>query len=124
MGTEIGDNVIIGAGSVVRGKIPSNCIVAGNPAKVICTLEEHYQNRKKKYVDEAINSAILYKNKYGEFPTIEKMGHFFPLYLERKKEALLRNNIFTKMSGDDETEIINEWLKTTPQFNCYEDFLK
>jgi serine O-acetyltransferase len=31
----IGDNVIIGAGSVVVKNIPSNCVVAGNPAKVI-----------------------------------------------------------------------------------------
>ena len=31
----IGDNVVIGAGSVVVKDIPSNCIAAGNPAKVI-----------------------------------------------------------------------------------------
>lgn len=31
----IGDNVIIGAGSVVTKDIPSNCVVAGNPAKII-----------------------------------------------------------------------------------------
>lgn len=31
----IGDNVIIGAGSIVVKDVPSNCIVAGNPAKVI-----------------------------------------------------------------------------------------
>ncbi|MCK0125024.1 hypothetical protein MWU76_11485 [Gelidibacter sp. F2691] len=31
----IGNNVIIGAGSVVVKDIPSNCIVAGNPAKII-----------------------------------------------------------------------------------------
>ena len=31
----IGDNVIIGAGSVVVKDIPSNCVVAGNPAKII-----------------------------------------------------------------------------------------
>ena len=43
MGTQIGDNVIIGAGSVVNGTIPSNVVVAGNPAKVIRTLDEHYQ---------------------------------------------------------------------------------
>jgi len=34
-GTTIGDNVIIGADSVVSGKIPSNVIIAGNPAKII-----------------------------------------------------------------------------------------
>lgn len=32
---KIGDNVIIGAGSVVVKDIPSNCVVAGNPAKII-----------------------------------------------------------------------------------------
>lgn len=31
----IGNNVIIGAGSVVVKDIPDNCVVAGNPAKVI-----------------------------------------------------------------------------------------
>ena len=34
-GVSIGDNVTIGAGSVVVKDIPSNCIAAGNPAKVI-----------------------------------------------------------------------------------------
>ena len=34
-GTEIGDNSVIGAGSIVSGIIPSNVIAAGNPCKVI-----------------------------------------------------------------------------------------
>lgn len=34
----IGDNVKIGAGSVVVKNVQSNCIVAGNPARVIKTL--------------------------------------------------------------------------------------
>lgn len=34
-GTTIGDNVIIGACSVVKGDIPSDSIIVGNPAKVI-----------------------------------------------------------------------------------------
>jgi len=34
-GITIGDNVIIGAGSVVVKNIAANCIVAGNPARVI-----------------------------------------------------------------------------------------
>lgn len=32
---EIGDNVIIGAGSMVTKSIPSNCVVVGNPARII-----------------------------------------------------------------------------------------
>lgn len=39
-GTEIGDNVIVGAGSVVKGKLPANGVYAGNPAKYICSIEE------------------------------------------------------------------------------------
>lgn len=34
-GVTIGDHVIVGAGSVVTEDVKSNCIVAGNPAKII-----------------------------------------------------------------------------------------
>lgn len=36
-GAKIGDGAIIGAGSVVYGKIPPNCLASGNPAKVVQT---------------------------------------------------------------------------------------
>lgn len=34
-GVHIGNNVMVGAGSVVVKDIPDNCVVVGNPAKVI-----------------------------------------------------------------------------------------
>lgn len=37
-GVKIGDNVVVGAGSVVVKDVPDNCIVAGNPAKIIRTI--------------------------------------------------------------------------------------
>lgn len=43
-GVRLGDSVIVGAGSVVAKDIPSNCIVAGNPAKIVkvgIELDEH-----------------------------------------------------------------------------------
>ena len=40
-GVTIGDNVLIAAGSIVTKSIPSNIVVAGNPAKFICTIEEY-----------------------------------------------------------------------------------
>ena len=39
-GVTIGDNVIIGANSVVTRDIPSNCIAAGGPAKIIKQLDK------------------------------------------------------------------------------------
>lgn len=33
--TTIGDNCIVGAGSVVRGHFPENSVIAGNPAQIV-----------------------------------------------------------------------------------------
>ena len=34
-GVRIGDNVVVGSGAIVTKDVPSGCIVAGNPAKII-----------------------------------------------------------------------------------------
>ncbi|MEI9886070.1 MAG: acyltransferase [Rhizomicrobium sp.] len=39
-GTHIGDDVIVGAGSVVKGSIASDSIVSGNPARKIAAISE------------------------------------------------------------------------------------
>jgi maltose O-acetyltransferase len=36
----IGEWSIIGAGSVVTKDVPANCVAAGNPARVICSVDE------------------------------------------------------------------------------------
>ena len=50
-GTQIGNDVIIGAGSIVRGIIPSDSIVMGNPGKVIGKLSEKAALWEKKMND-------------------------------------------------------------------------
>jgi acetyltransferase-like isoleucine patch superfamily enzyme len=45
-GVNIGNHVIIGAGSVVRGVIPDYSIVAGNPAVIIGDIREHVNKVK------------------------------------------------------------------------------
>jgi acetyltransferase-like isoleucine patch superfamily enzyme len=42
----IGENAIIGAGSVVTKDVPANAIVAGNPAKVLRTIPEELRTAK------------------------------------------------------------------------------
>lgn len=34
-GVKLGDNVTVGAGSIVTKSFPDNVIIAGNPAKII-----------------------------------------------------------------------------------------
>lgn len=48
VGVTIGDNCIIGAGSIVTKNIPSNSVVAGVPAKIICSIEEYYQKNQER----------------------------------------------------------------------------
>jgi len=46
-GVHIGNEVVIGSGAIVTKDIPSNCIAAGNPAKVLKT-NIHVYNRQLK----------------------------------------------------------------------------
>lgn len=47
-GADIGDNCIIGAGSVVRGHIPPNSVYLGNPGLVVGSIETLYSKWNKK----------------------------------------------------------------------------
>lgn len=42
-GVTIGDNCVVGANSVVTKNIPSGNVVAGNPARIICSIDEYYR---------------------------------------------------------------------------------
>ena len=55
-GVSIGDNSIVGAGSVVSHDVPPNMVVAGNPAKLICTLEEYKERYRKKMLTLVSNN--------------------------------------------------------------------
>ncbi len=123
MGAHIGNNVIIGAGSVVSGKIPDNCVAAGNPCRVIRTLDEHYKIRKDKTIVECKKYFNCFIEKYNRVPTKKEMGPFFPLFLERSKEELKKENINIELNGDNSQEILEYFLKTKPYFKDYNDFV-
>ena len=61
-GTKIGKNCIVGAGAVIKGDIPDNSIVAGNPAKIICKTSDWI---KKK------NLLNIQKPIYGSFSMLK-----------------------------------------------------
>ncbi|MFI3326460.1 MAG: DapH/DapD/GlmU-related protein [Clostridia bacterium] len=116
MGREIGDNVIIGAGSVVSGKIPSNTVWSGNPAHQIMSLETYYINRKKKFIESAkLQAKIIYKTK-NRYPKKEEMDYFQVLFLERTKEneAYLKNSL---------PKSPQKFMQTKIEFSSFEEFL-
>lgn len=62
-GVTIGDNTIIGAGSVVNRDIPANSVAAGVPCKVICSLEEYKEKHKEDFL-YMVNLPADEKKKY------------------------------------------------------------
>lgn len=61
-GVTIGDNVLCAAGSVVTKSIPSNVVVGGNPAKIICSIEEYIKHNEPYNLNSKGLSAKRKKN--------------------------------------------------------------
>ena len=121
MGTHIGNNVIVGAGSVVSGSFPDNVVIAGNPAKVICTLEEYYQKNLKLFENYA-KVTYQVKRKYLKREVTEEDMHWYnQLWKTDKAEEIYRG---LHVDGDNKDEIISDLLKVIPQYESFDEFKK
>lgn len=85
-GVRVGNNVIIGAGSLVNKDIPDNSVVAGNPAKVIMSLGEYYEKRKNMQFEEAEELTREYRKVYNANPSEEELSEFFWLFTNGNDE--------------------------------------
>lgn len=125
MGTCIGDNCIIGANSLVSGVFPENVVIAGNPAKIICNIEDMWDKVTRKWFDDARKTAIAIYNNKGSNPTISEMSDAYVwLYLPRTHEMVEKYKIFFDLSGDNFDEIKQRFYESKPMFSSFEDFLK
>lgn len=67
-GVTIGDNSFIGFGATVTRDIPANSVAVGTPAKVICTIDEYYERRKTKALEESFEFARGIVERYHRRP--------------------------------------------------------
>lgn len=88
MGADIGDNVIVGAGSVVSGHVEGNSVYAGNPAKKICSLEEHYNKLKNSFEKSAYTYLKQIKNRRGGYPKLENIGIYASLFVDKDEDSM------------------------------------
>ena len=45
-GVKVGNDVVVGAGSIVTKDVPDGTVVAGNPARVICSIDDFIKKNK------------------------------------------------------------------------------
>lgn len=123
-GTVIGDNVIVGAGSVVTGgTFPPNCVIAGNPARVICDTEEYHSKRIAAQKSEARELVREYYNVYNEIPPQDKLSEFFWLF--EKREKLENQSFIDKMEKTGNYDFsMSVYLSSKPEFDTYDEFIK
>ena len=119
-GTSIGDNVIIGAGAVVSGKVESNSVYAGNPAKRICSINEYICKREKKQLSEAVDIYIRYFDRFQTKPSKLIFHEYF--YLFSKGDDLPKEFINKIQENKNHDECFTFLKLHRPLFNGYDEF--
>lgn len=120
-GVTIGDNCIIGAGSIVSKSIPSNSVAAGVPCRVICTIEEYYKKRNSLWVDEAISYAKAIREREQREPTINDFIPEFALFIDKRNIDQFDNS-FIKARLKEHYSL---WIENhVAPFSSFEEFME
>ena len=83
-GVTIGDNCIIGYGSLVTRNIPANSVAIGRPAKVLMTLDEYRQKRKERAIADALEYARSIQERFHRRPVPADFWEEFPLFVDQE----------------------------------------
>ena len=124
-GVTIGDNVIIGANSLVNKDVPDNVVVAGNPARVIMSIDEYYKKRLDVQKKEALEIYKAYVDRFGLEPDKGVYDEFFFLFEKRGDETKLLPSYKKQMGWHNRyKETLLNFNTITPVFDGYEKFLE
>lgn len=120
--TKIGNNVIIGAGSVVTGVVESNYVYAGNPAKKIMSIEEFYNKKTKRLLNDSKEIYKMYFEKYKNIPSRKEFYEYCFLFINSIKDLTSEERALIERTGYSEL-IFNEIETQNAKFKNYEEFI-
>lgn len=119
-GVTIGDNVLIGNGSIVTKDIPGNSVAVGSPAKVISTLSDYYEKRKKQYVAETVRCAKAIMDQ-GREPRPEDFFEDYPAFVDARNYKDYNFN-YRRQFPDQAS--FDRWLEVHhAPFNGFDEFI-
>lgn len=125
----IGNNVIIGANTLICKNVPSDCVVVGNPQRIISTLDNYYTKRKNRQIDEAIELLKAYIENTGfntmtGLPPKEIFSEFFWLFEPRSQNGFDCPAFEEKMRLVDTYDLsVSQYEKYKRPFDSYEQFI-
>lgn len=119
-GVTIGDNCIIGFGSTVIKDIPANSVAIGSPAKVVCTLDEYYEKRKKESLQESFEYAHSILERYKRRPEYTDFKESFVFFVSGSEMDKYPNLPYKHQLGP----LYEHYKKNhVARFKSFEDFL-
>lgn len=95
--------------------------MAGNPARVICSLDEYYNKRLLKYNSEAEELFIEYYLKNKCIPPKNVFEEFFWLFENSEIDMLHEFDFVMGLTGNKEMSK-SKFLKTKLIYNGYKEF--
>ena len=131
-GVTIGNNVVVGANSLINKDVPDDCVVVGNPQRVVCTIDEYLEKRRKAQIAEAADLYDCWRRNSPEgkregVPPKEIFREFFWLFEGRNApETGWSDSTFEKtmrLRGTYEKSC-ERFSQTKREFASYEEFLE
>lgn len=83
-GVTVGDNCIIGAGSVVNRSIPAGSVAVGVPCKVVSTTEAYYRKRQTQALEEAKDYVRCFRKRHGRDPKASELWEEFIWFVDKR----------------------------------------
>jgi len=118
-GVTIGDNCIIGVGSIVTKNLSSNGVYVGVPAHLSISIEDYYKKRIDAQLTEATEYAKSIIERFNRMPIKEDFREFFELFLERNEKKFGKIPVRLQTGGK-----YDDFMKSIPMFNGFDEFLK
>lgn len=129
-GVTIGDNVVIGANSLINKDVPDNCVVVGNPQRVVCDIDSYLEKRRAAQVSEAADLYDCWRRnssegKRGGVPPKCIFSEFFWLFESRDTGVLSDPSFEATMALRGTRGMSYErFVQYKPEFESYEDFIE
>ena len=122
-GVSIGDNCVIGAGSLITKSIPANSVAVGSPCRVIFSIEDYYKKRKEIALEEAVERVNCFIERYGRDPLPSELREEFIYYVCRDN-ASYYESVGVPVRAQL-AEAYSSWLQSheKPRFADFESFL-